>query len=95
MQNMSLTITLDVPEEIEAKLRSDGPKLNAEVREIYALELYRQGRLDFHELSEMLGLDHIRTSELLQRHRIYRGSITMEDLERDWQTLNDLFKKAK
>jgi predicted HTH domain antitoxin len=91
---MSLIIKLDVPKEIEAKIRSQSTAIDAEVREAFALELYRRGRLEFHDLSQMLGLDHIQTSELLQRNRIYRGSLTAEDIESDRRTLAALFNKA-
>lgn len=92
---MSLAITLDVPKEIEMKLRSEGESLNTVAREALALELYRQERLDFYELSQMLGLDKIQTSELLQRHKIYIGSITMEDLEEQQRMMEEVMGKVK
>lgn len=91
---MSLTLTLDLPPELEERLRRETQNLNAEVKEAYALELYRQRRLSHYELSHVLGLDRFQTSALLQRHRIYEGSITMEDLEEQRETLNRVMGKA-
>jgi len=91
---MTVTVTFEVPAAIEEKLRTQGGDLSAEVKEAYALELYRQGQLNHFDLAQMLGLDQVETSELLQRHGIYRGSLTREDLEADYQTLKSLSKKG-
>ena len=83
-----MTVTFQVPPELEQKIRSVNDDPGSQAKEAYALELYRQGVLDVYDLSRMLGIDKISATELLQRHRIYRGSITMEDLEADSQTLD-------
>ena len=87
---MTVTVTFELPPEIEERLRSEGANLSAGAREAFALELYRQERLSHYELAQMLNLDQVATSELLQRHRIYRGALGMEDLEADRQTLEQL-----
>ncbi len=87
---MALTVTLDVPPEIEAKLRAGTSNLDAEVTEAYALELFRQGRLSHYELSQVLGLDRFETDAYLKRHKVFEGSLTMEDLEADRETLDRL-----
>jgi hypothetical protein len=42
---MPLNVTLDFPADLEEKLRRETPNLDADVKEAYALELFRRGRL--------------------------------------------------
>jgi predicted HTH domain antitoxin len=84
---MALNVILDIPADLEEKLRRDTPDIQAEVKEAYALELFRRGKLSHHDLSRLLGLDRFETSAWLKRHRIFTGSLTMADLEADRQTL--------
>jgi predicted HTH domain antitoxin len=92
---MTVTVQFDLPTEIEKKLRLQGPELGTQVKEAYALELYRQEKISFSELSQMLGLNRVQTSELLQRHEIYVGALTMEDLEEQSRNLDEAMKRAK
>ena len=85
---MSLQVTLDLPPDVEEKLRSETPDLDADVRETYALELFRRGRLTHFELSRVLGLDRSATDAYLQQHKVVERSLTMADLEADRQTLD-------
>jgi hypothetical protein len=85
---MSLQVTLDLPIAVEEKLRRETPNLDADVRETYALELFRRGRLTHYELSCVLGLDRSATDAYLKAHNVMEGSLTMADLEADRQTLD-------
>ena len=90
---MSLTVKLDLPPDLEERLRRDTPDLDADVREAYTIELFRRGQLSHFELSKVLGLDRFETDAYLKRHRVFEGSLTMEDLEADRRTLDRLFGK--
>lgn len=92
---MSFVVTIELPAELEDKLRRETSNLEKDVREAYALQLFREGKLSHFELSQMLGLDRFETDAYLQRHRVYEGSLTMEDLASDRSTLEDLLKKSK
>lgn len=87
---MSLTVTFDLPSELEEKLRAESANLNSDVKEAYALELFRRGKLSHYELSQALGLDRFETDACLKRHNVYEGSLTMEDLDADRMTLDEL-----
>jgi len=87
---MSLSVTFDWPADVEERLRREHPNLAAEVKEAYALELFRRGRLSHFELSRVLGLDQLETDAWLNRQRVYEGSLTLADLEEDRQTLDGL-----
>lgn len=92
---MSLHITLHFPPEVEEKLRREHADLGAEVRETFALELFRRGKLSHYELSRVLGLDRFQTDGFLKRHNVLEGSLTMDDLEDDRRTLEQLMGKAR
>jgi len=85
---MSLSVTLDLPAEVEEKLRRENPNLDAEVKEVFALELFRRGKLSHGELAQVLGLDRFATDAYLRRHKVFEDSLTMEDLEADRKTLD-------
>jgi hypothetical protein len=87
---MSLQVILNLPTDVEEKLRRETPDLDADVRETYALELFRRGKLTHYELSRVLGLDRSATDAYLKEHKVVEGSLTMADLESDRQTLDRL-----
>jgi predicted HTH domain antitoxin len=87
---MAFTVHLDLPPDVEQKLRQENPDLSEEVKEAYVLELFRRGRLSHYELSRVLGLDRFETDAYLKRHNVFEGSLTLEDLEADFQTVRSL-----
>ena len=90
---MSLTVTLNLPPDLEEKLRRETSDLNNDVKEAYALELFRRGRLSHYELSRILGLDRFETDAYLKHHNVFEGSLTMEDVEADIKTLHDVLSQ--
>ena len=92
---MPLNVILDLPADLEEKLRRENPNLAAEVKEAYALELFRQGKLNHYELSRLLGLDHLDTDAWLKRRQVFERSLTMADLEADRHTLHRVLSKAR
>lgn len=92
---MALNVTLDFPADLEDRLRRDNPNLAAEIKEIYALELFRRGELSHFELSRVLGLDRFETDAWLKRHQVFEGSLTMADLDADRQTIDQVLSKAR
>ncbi|HVX84785.1 MAG TPA: UPF0175 family protein [Phycisphaerae bacterium] len=87
---MSLTITLQFPPEVEASLRAQNPNIESQLTEAVAVELFRRGQLSHYELSKVLHLDRFETDAYLQRHKIYEGSLTMEDLDEEARALDRL-----
>jgi hypothetical protein len=88
---MTVNVTFDLPSELEEKLACNAAELSADVKEAYAIELFRRGLLDHYQLSQVLGLDRIDTDACLKRHEVFTGSLTMEDLEDDYRTLQRFF----
>ncbi|MBI4580480.1 MAG: UPF0175 family protein [Planctomycetes bacterium] len=92
---MPLNVTLDLPADVEERVRRETADLDADVKEVYALELFRRGKLSHYELSRVLGLDRLETDAWLKRHKVSEGSLTMADLEADRQTLDRVMNKAR
>ena len=49
---MTVNVTLDFPADLENRIRQESPQLEAEMREAYVLELFRQGRLSHFDSPE-------------------------------------------
>lgn len=92
---MALKVTLELPSDVEEKLRAETPNLDADVREAYALELFRRGKLSHYELSRVLGLDRFETDAYLKRRNVFEGSLTMTDIDADRKTLKELFESRR
>jgi predicted HTH domain antitoxin len=87
---MRLNLTLDLPTEVEDRLRRETSSLETDVKEAYVMELFRRGRLSHYELSQALGLDRFETDAFLKRHQMWDGALTMEEMEADRQTLKNV-----
>src|SRR4051812_3598571 len=92
---MALTVTLDFPPDVEQKLRNESNNLAADVKEAYAVALFRQGKLSHYELSQVLKLDRFQTDAYLKQHNIFEGSLTMEDLKEEDRMLAEAMRRAK
>ena len=91
---MSLNVTHDLPPDLDEKIRREATDLDAEVKDAFALELFRRGKITHAELARTLGLDRYETDAWLKRRRVVEGSLTMADLEADRQTLDRLLAKG-
>jgi predicted HTH domain antitoxin len=74
-----MTISFEIPQEIEQQIRTNGANLNGEAREAYLVELYRQDRISHHQLSQALGLSRLETDGVLKRHKVSSGP-TLDEL---------------
>jgi predicted HTH domain antitoxin len=91
---MSFTVRLELPPDIEQRLRKETPDISKEVQEVFVLELFRRGKISHYELSCALGLDRVETDAYLMKHGVFEGSLSLKDLEADYQTLQNLNSKA-
>jgi len=74
-----VTISFEIPCEIEQELVSHGADLNGEAREAFLVELYRQERITHHQLADALGLSRYETDGVLKRHKVWL-ELTPEEL---------------
>jgi predicted HTH domain antitoxin len=84
-----MTISFQLPPEIEEQIRTSEADINGEAREAYLVELYRQERISHHQLAEALGLNRIETDGVLKRHRVSPGP-TLEELRAEIGSLRDV-----
>jgi predicted HTH domain antitoxin len=90
---MSVQVTLELPAEVEQRLRQEGTDLGAEVKKAYVLDLFRRRKISRQELSRTLGLDRFETDAFLKRHQVFEGSLTPAELEADRRTLERLLRE--
>ena len=87
---MTLTLKLDLPPDVERRLRSDGTDLQAKVTEAFLVSLYRQDKLSHVGLSRALNLDRFETEALLRRHEVTQDRGSLEDHLADVTTFHEL-----
>lgn len=74
-----MTICFEIPGEIERELAAGGADLNADAREIYLVNLYREDRITHHQLAKALGLGRLEAEGVLKRHGVSSG-VTAEEM---------------
>lgn len=88
-------MTLELPKDIEDKLRRENPNLDSVLREACALALFRKGALNHYQLSRILRLDRFETDALLKRNGVTEQALTTTDLEADRTTLRKVLDPAR
>jgi len=65
-----MTISFEIPQDIEQEVRANGLDMNREAKEAYLVNLYREERISHRQLGEALGLSRYETDGLLKRHKV-------------------------
>jgi hypothetical protein len=65
-----MTITFEIPPEIEQQIQSRGGEMNAKAREAFLVEVFREREISHHQLGVALRLDRYETDGLLKRYGI-------------------------
>ncbi len=84
------TVSFNLPESIEQQLRAQLGDLSAAAKEAALVELYRQDTLSHHELGVALGISRFEVDGLLKRHNVTEDLMTIEEFNRQQETLNKL-----
>jgi predicted HTH domain antitoxin len=84
-----MTISFELPQDIEQELRTNGLDLNQEAKEACLVELYRQERISHRQLAEALGLSRYETDGVLKRHKAWL-ELTPEELAAQAALLHDV-----
>jgi len=74
-----MTITFEIPSDMERELRSNGADLSRDAKEAFLVELYRQEKIEHHQLAAALGLDRYETDGVLKRYKVSPG-VTAEEM---------------
>jgi predicted HTH domain antitoxin len=81
-----MTISFDLPNELEKSLRAQLGDLNQVAKEAALVELYRQHKLTHHELSQAMNLSRFETEALLKKHGVDYG-LSVDDVRRESESL--------
>ena len=65
-----MTISFDIPHDIEQQIRTDGVDLARDAKEIYLMEQYRQARITHRQLEAALDLSFHEAEQLLKQRDI-------------------------
>ena len=84
-----MTISFDLPGEIEMSLRRTLGDIGQAAKEALLIELYRQEKLTRRQLSTALGLSRFETDAILKRHEVFYD-MTAEDVARESEGLHKL-----
>ena len=89
-----MSVTIELPEEIEQQLETEWGNLPRRALEAVALEGYRSGALTLAQLRRMLGFKtRMEADAFLKQHGVYL-EYTEADLERDRETHRRLRERA-
>lgn len=88
-----MSITVELPVEMEQRLRAETPNLENEAKEAMLVELYRQERLTHYELSQALGLARFETDAFLKKHKVTIDLPTDEEMEEDLRWLRAMVRR--
>jgi len=79
---MIVTISFQLPAEIEEHLRRDLGDLDQAAKEAVLVEMYRQKKVTHHELAAALGLSRFAADALLKKHDV-NYDLSVEEILRE------------
>lgn len=88
-----MAITIELSADVERRLRSMSPDLEAEAKEAMLVALYRQAKLTRYELAQALDLSRFETDGVLKKHGVTEDLPTREELEHDLEQARKLLRQ--
>jgi hypothetical protein len=85
-----MAIKIELPSDIEDKLRADFGDLAVAGKEAMLVELYRQGKISHGELAESLGVSRYETDGVLRRHNVTEDLLASNELDEQLAGLRKL-----
>ncbi|HBY98363.1 MAG TPA: hypothetical protein DEP84_31210 [Chloroflexi bacterium] len=83
----TLTVSLEVPRDLLGALEVPREQLEARLRELIALELFREGRISSGKGAELLGRSKLEFIQLLAQHDVSYFTESPEELVADVKRL--------
>jgi predicted HTH domain antitoxin len=87
-----MAVTIQLPADVEERLRAENPDLDVEAKEAMLIELYRQDKLSHYELAQTLGLDRFETDGVLKKHNVAVDLPSAVEIEQGLQRLRAIAK---
>lgn len=88
-----MAVTIQLPPDVERRLRAANSNLDSDAKEAMLVELYRQNKLSRYELSVALELNRPETDALLKRHQVSEDLPTADELESDLERARQLLSR--
>jgi hypothetical protein len=66
LREKAMTISFEIPPEIEQQIRTSGLDLGRDAKEVYLMEQYRQAKITHRQLEEALNLSFHEAEQLLK-----------------------------
>lgn len=85
-----MTISFDIPPNVEIRFAEGGRDINLAAKEAALVELYRQEKISHGELAQALDLSRLEVDAVLKRHGVTEDLITAEELDAQVTRLNEL-----
>ncbi len=85
-----MTISFEIPQEIEQQIRMTGVDLARDAKEVYLMEQYRQAKITHRQLEESLDLSFHAAEQLLKQ----RGMGQDLDIE-EFEAGRELLRRAR
>jgi len=89
-----MSITLELPDHVERRLRESSHDLERDVLQAVAINLFRASKISTYEFGQMLGFDRWESEQFLAERGILEQTLTLEDLEDDYRTMQSLRRKT-
>lgn len=90
----TLVVEMEFPDDFLSILNVSKPELQRRLRELFVVELFRDGRISSGKGAELLGVPLWNFLQLLSAHRIDYFSQTPEELDAEVAVLDALSKTA-
>ena len=88
----SLTVSLDLPRDLLGALNVSERQLGPRIKELIALELFREGYISSGKGAELLGISKLAFVGLLGRHRVSYFTQSSEELGDEVKALEALLE---
>lgn len=88
-ERRKMTISFEIPQDIEQELRTNGADLSLKAREAFLVELYREHRISHYQLGEALGLDDYETDGVLKRCGVGL-ELSLEEMRAEAESLRNM-----
>jgi len=86
----TLTVALELPRDLLGALEVPQAQIEAHLRELIALELFREGRISSGKGAELLGISKLAFVQLLSQHGIDYFTESPEELKAEVAVLGQL-----
>jgi predicted HTH domain antitoxin len=88
-----MTISFEIPADIEEHLRFRGVDLNQTAKESLLVELYRQKQITHYQIAQALGLNRYEVDGLLKRYDVPLD-LTIEEVRSEARSIREFGRQA-